>query len=762
MLERYITGLLRYPGTVVLLSVAIIILLAAGASRLSVSNDFRVFFSDDNPQLAAFERLEETFNKQDNIFFLILPTQGDIYTKQTLSLVWKLTEAAWQIPYSRRVSSLSNYQHSYAQGDELVTVSLIETPDNLSKDSINRIRHITTSDATLRNLAPENSKATLVNVSLELPKDNLQANTEVYEYAIRLRSELSTQYPDVTILLAGSAPMNVGLEIAVERDLKTLVLTSYAVIILGLLLLLRSVVGTLVTLFVITFSVSGAMGIFGWFDYVLTPIAGFVPSVVMTIAVADAVHVLVSYFYCLQQGMARREAVRESMRINASPVFITSLTTIIGFLCLNFSDSPPYQDLGNMIAVGVFLAYLLSMGFLPACLLLLPVGSKHGTRGQNKVMDQFSGWVIKRHKILLVSVGISVVSLVSFIGNNELTERWHDYFDETFEVRRGVEAMNSLLSGVHAIYYQLDTGVAEGINDPDYLKSVDKFANWYRQQSGVAYVSSLPDTIKKLNKNMHGDDPHWLRLPERRDLTAQYLLLYELSLPLGLGLDDVINSDRSATRMVAVIKKTDSARLLELDRKAQVWLQQSVPEWKKIEGTGLDMVFAHINHRNINGMLKGTAVALVLISFVLIIALRSVRLGMISLLPNLAPAALAYGTWGLFVGRIDMSASVVICMSLGIIVDDTVHFLSKYLRARRENNLDINEGMRYAFHTVGTALCITTVVLVAGFMVLAASHFSPTWVTGLLLSVTLAFALVVDFLLLPPLLILLDKHAYRN
>jgi len=142
----------------------------------------------------------------------------------------------------------------------------------------------------------------------------------------------------------------------------------------------------------------------------------------------------------------------------------------------------------------------------------------------------------------------------------------------------------------------------------------------------------------------------------------------------------------------------------------------------------------------------------------LIVALRSVKLGLMRLVTNLAPAGLAYGTWGLFVGWIDLSASVVMCMSLGIVVDDTVHFVSKYLRARREQRLSAAEGMRYAFNTVGVALCITSAVLVAGFLVLGASHFSPTWTTGILIAITLSYALVIDFLFLPPLLLVLDKR----
>ena len=184
----------------------------------------------------------------------------------------------------------------------------------------------------------------------------------------------------------------------------------------------------------------------------------------------------------------------------------------------------------------------------------------------------------------------------------------------------------------------------------------------------------------------------------------------------------------------------------------------NAPQISISEGTGVDMMFAHINHRNIRGLLTGMAFALALISLLLVVALKSIKLGLLSLITNLAPAALAYGTWGMLVGWVDLSASVVMCMSIGIVVDDTVHFLSKYLRARREQKLSAAEGLRYAFNTVGVALCITTAVLVAGFLVLAASHFAPSVTTGTLLAGTLAFALVIDFLLMPPLLLAIDKR----
>ncbi|MCW8900076.1 MAG: MMPL family transporter, partial [Gammaproteobacteria bacterium] len=473
-------------------------------------------------------------------------------------------------------------------------------------------------------------------------------------------------------------------------------------------------------------------------------------------------HVLISYFHSIRNGMNRNDALHESLRINLDPIFITSLTTIIGVLCLNFSDSPPFQDLGNMVALGVLIAFVLSMTLLPALITWMAI-DKSQIHGSGKLwMDNFANWVItQRHKILIVLSVFSIV-IVSFVQNNVLTEEWHNYFDDSFEIRNTVENVNNNLSGVHYLRYLINSGKENGIHEPAYLNTIENFSNWVKQQDKVAHVTSLADISKRLNKNLHENQQSYYRIPDNRELAAQLFLLYETGLPRELNLDDLVNHNRDTTLVTVVVHKTDSEFLLDLDRRAQNWLKQNAANYESGEATGLDMIFAHINHRNIRSLLKGTLVALVLISFVLIIALKSVRLGLISLIPNLVPAALAYGTWGIFVGKIDMSASIVICMSLGIVVDDTVHFLSKYLRARREKGYDVNEGMRYAFNTVGVALMITTAVLVSGFLVLAASHFSPTWVSGLLLAITLSYALLTDFLLLPPLLTILDSKIYKK
>ena len=763
MLQSYVNWLLKQYKIVLVVVVVCVVAMASGMQRLSFTNDFRIYFSEENPQLAALETMEETYGKQDTIYFFISTKQGDLFSREHLSLIHDLTEAAWYLPYADRVNSITNFQYTEANEDELTTDYILRNNAELTNDKIAWIKRTILDEPTLVNhVISADGSVTGVVARLRLPDDKAKAPDETVKAARELVTDMRTAYPNATITLGGSTTAGVVLGEAVGQDMEHLVGLSYGILIVGLLLLLRSFLGMIVTVLVVTFSIAATMGTYGWFGVTLTPVAGWVPSVVMTIAVADSVHILITYYHNLDRGMDRLEAIREAMRINVSPVFVTSLTTIIGVLCLNFSDSPPYRDLGNMVALGVFYAWVLSMTMLPAILAWLNIGKRRPSDFKFKLIDNVASFVIKRRRVLLVGMGLWSVVAASFIPRNELTERWHEYFDDTFEQRNTIEQIDQRMTGVHSIRYLLDTGEDNGIHDPEYLQTLEAFADWYRQQPGVAYVESIVDVQKRLNKNMHGGDPAWYKLPQSRELAAQYFLLYEIGLPRELSLDDTVNYNRSGSLFRVLIHKTHSEAILDLDNRARQWLQQNASHIQFSEGTGIDIIFGYINHRNIQQLLKGTLLALVLISFVLIFALRSVRLGLISLVPNLIPAALAYGTWGLFVGRVDLSASIVICMSLGIVVDDTVHFLSKYLRARREQQLNIEEGIRYAFHTVGVALTITTIVLVAGFLVLVASHFSPTWVSGLLLAITLSYALLADFFFLPPLLMVLDRRGYAK
>ena len=377
-------------------------------------------------------------------------------------------------------------------------------------------------------------------------------------------------------------------------------------------------------------------------------------------------------------------------------------------------------------------------------------------------MSRFADWVIKHNRPLFVSSSVLMIALISLIPLNELNDIWTEYFDESMEARQNIEYTRANLTGINTLQYSLKAGEANGINNPEYLNNVEKFVNWLEEQPKVYHVNTYTTILKKLNQNLNQDNPEFYRIPENRELAAQYNLLYELSLPQGLDLNNQINVDKSSMRIMVTLEDISTNELLALEESITNWLSENTPEYMHTTGTSSDIIFAHISLSNITSMLGGTAIALALISLILVFALRSMRYGAVSLIPNMAPAAMGFGIWALLSGRIGMGQSVVIGMTLGIVVDDTVHFLSKYLRARREKGLDAKEAVRYSFETVGVALTETTILLVAGFSVLIYSSFELNANNGIMTSITIALALIVDFLFLPGLLIALDKKKSKS
>jgi predicted RND superfamily exporter protein len=737
---------------------AVVALAASGIRLLTFSNDYRIFFSAENPQLLAFENLQNTYTKSDNALFVLAPANGDVFSVETLQAVEWLSEQAWQIPYSIRVDSLSNFQYTSAQGDDLLVADLVEDGGGLSADELQRIRDIAMQEPLLVNrIVSPSGEVTGVNVIIQLPGINPAKEVpEVVAFSRDLVRQMEERYPTIELHLTGIVLLNNAFSEMSLIDIKTLVPVMFGLIILVLAVLLRSVWGTLATVLVIFLSILTAVGAAGWLGIKLTPPVAASPTMIMTLAVANCVHLLVTFLQRLRGGETRQEAMRESLRINLQPILLTSVTTAIGFLSMNFSDAPPFRDLGNVVAIGVLASFLYCVALVPALMLALPV--RVGRRHSHSVaiMDRLAEFVVARRRVLLWTMALVVVGLIAQIPRNQLNDEFVKYFSERVPFRVDTDFTTANLTGIYNISYSLEAGESGGISEPDFLRKLEEFADWFRTQPGVLHVNSLSDTMKRLNKNLHGDQPEWYRMPDQRELAAQYLLLYEMSLPCGLDLNNQINVDKSATKLDVTVESMSSNGVIALERRAQQWLKDNAPASMQVNGASPAIMFSHIGARNIRSMLGGTTVALLLISFTLVFALRSLRIGLISIIPNLVPAGMAFGLWGMLVGQVGLALSVVAGMTLGIVVDDTVHFLSKYLRARREENLSPPDAVRYAFHTVGTALVTTSVVLIAGFLVLTGSPFELNSGMGLLTAITIALALVADFLLLPTLLMKLD------
>lgn len=749
---------------IIVATVIVVLVSSSGMRFLTVTNDTRVFFSKDNPQLQALQALENTFSKDNSIFFVVAPKDANVFTRETLKAVGELTEASWEIPYSSRVDSVTNFQHTRSEQDDLIVEDLVGDVAGLSDRELERIKGIALSEPLLVNrLISPSGHVTGVSVTVLLPGKSLKEVPETAAFARKLVNRICKKYPDIDVYLTGGVMIDNTFGEASERDMSTLIPLMFLTLAVLVGLSLRSFLGTLSVLIIILTSMFTGLGMAGWLGISLNAASIGAPVLILTLAVADGIHILATMFHIMRQGKPRREAIAEALRINLQAVFLTSITTAVGFLSMNFSDAPPFRDLGNIVAMGVMAAFAYSVLFLPSILAVLPIRIKSiPDKGDDRHCEKLASFVIVRRKAVFWGVLAVAVLLTGGILHIELNDNFLKYFDDSFEFRRATDFMIDNLAGWDIMEYSLNSGEPGGINDPEYLATVEKYANWYRQQPKVVHVNSITDTLKRLNKNMHGDDPGHFQVPEQRELAAQYLLLYEMMLPFGLDLNNQITVDRSSTRLTVSFKSMSANEVRAMDDAARQWLKANAPEHMLTHGTGLSMMWAHITARNIRSMLSASFLALVLISSILVFAFRSFRFGLISLIPNLAPSLMAFGLWGLAIGQVGLGLSVVVSMTIGIVVDDTVHFMSKYIRARREHNMDAVGGVRHAFNTVGTAMWVTTVALVAGFLVLTFSHYKISSDMGLMSAITIALALAMDFLLLPTLLIKVRRWTDKN
>ena len=759
-LETCIAHIMGRRWLTILLSLLVVLALAAGAQYIvNVDVDFRNHFGKDDVRLIALEQLEDTYAISDTALVAVAPQSGTIFTREALVAVEELTEQLWRTPYATRVDSLANYSHSEGFEDELIVEPLIDDASSLNDEDLERIESIAlnTEEVAGRFTSRDGRVAGLI-LSFAIPEDRQedrqQAKVEVVDFLSAKIAEARAKYSNIDYHITGELALNRAMKDAMDEEFGLLGPIALGTMLLVAILLLRSIWGTVSIILMIVAVLLSAMGFIGWSGLKFYGESAAALFVLMAVTVAHSVHVIEAMLSGLRQGMDRKRAAIHSLRLNTWPVFLTSVTTAIGFLSLNFSDMPPFQVMGNMVAFGSLCAFVFSVTLLPTFLSYMPMRVRPLREGKADYFDRLGRFVVSRRMFLLCSFGVLAVALTAGIARIELNENSLELLDDSYEFRRSTDFVSDNFGGLEPFEYSLSAGEAGGITDIEYLKQVDAFAEWYRAQPEVAHVFGITDIVKRLNKNLNGDNPEFYRIPDDTELAAQYLLLYEFSLPVGLDLNNLIDVERSATRLTVVLKSLSSKEKLELDERAQDWLRQNAPSLETA-ATGVATVGAHSIQRNIEKMLIGTIIAMGIVSLLLVFIFRSVRLGLISLIPNFVPAAMAMGLWGYAVGEIGVAASVVTAIAFGIIVDDTIHFMTKYMRARKSGESP-SESVQSAFRSVGKALVATTVVFALGFMVFGASGMATNQALGLLVGITVIIALLADFLFLPPLLMVLD------
>lgn len=741
---------IRYPKKALTWVLLFMLIPLGGYQGLWIATDYEQSFDPKDAMLIADQTRKETFSKTDNVLVVISRRDGgSVFKADALSALREFTSSAWSAPRSLRVDSLSNFQDTVVEGDELRVQDFVSATDvdDPTRHAALSQRALTDSELVGKLVAPDGS-AFLINILFDYDTRDTNASGDIMGHLTSLKEKLHEKYPELQFQLTGAVANADAFLGATLQDMFTLLPAAYCFMVALLLFFLRSLMATAVTLTIVSVSVVFAFGTWCWWFKSLNSIVLAAPTVIMVIAVSDAIHVLVSFLQKYRGGLSKEDALRQSFAINMRSLFLTSATTLVGFLCLNTHESPPYRQLGNVSAIGVVYAYYLTLILLPALVMLLPIKKGVDMSWQARLMAGLGDIIIRRHKAILIVSFLAVPVVIVGLTRNEVNERFNEYLDESFEFRRANDFLNEHVTGVHRIFYSLDSGEENGVNDPAYLARVDAFSSWLKQQPEVAHVASYTDIIKRLNKTMNGDDAAYYRIPESRELAAQYALLYELSLPFGQDLTNIVSLDKRQTLLLFTAWETSSTALLSLNSRAEAWLKENAPPPMHVSGTGIDLMFSSMAMRNIPSVVYGTLVSLLVISVMLVFAFRSWSLGGVSSFSNMLPAVCAFGVWGYLDGRIDLAASMVSILALGLVVDDTIHFLNKFNMLRREG-LNDQEAMVKTLQVGGMAMVSTTAVLSFGFLVLGLSPFSANATLGVMMAITLWIALVFDLIIMP-------------
>lgn len=740
------------------LSLLVIIIAALGVSRLGLASDYKIFFDEDDKDLQILENLQSIYSKTENVFIMIEPPGDTVFTMKTVELVHELSESLWQIPYASRVDSITNYPYSYSKDEEIIIEEFVPRGDTVTRDHLSLISAVALSEKDLvGKLLTESSSHTGINITLHLPAEDSKAETQAVNQTVKeILGEFESRYPEHSFYVSGIAIMNGAFIAAAKKDFKTLIPIMMVFVLIFAGFLLGSLRAAGIILLIVLLSFVGALGISGWLGINLSAPSISAPIIMFTVIVASTIHILSYVRRCQSDGATPQEAVKEAYSHNAAPIALSHITTIIGFLSMNLSDSPPFRDLGNIVVFGVVISLLQIFTILPFCISRLSFSRRRAVRGLPQITTRIAKFVVDRRLWILLLGTPLALALSSLATRSDLDDNLIRYFDKSVKFRQHAEAVDEHFSGLYNIDYSIDSGLENGVFDPQYLKFVNEFEEWLSTQDGVVYIDSVLHRIKDLNQLINNDNKSYYRIPPSKEIAAQNFLLYEMSLPFGRETTHFVSVDKSQMKVTVRLKNMSSEEVIEREGLINEWMSINAPSDYSVSYSSPALIFSHIGSRSIVSLLQGAALALVIISLSLMLIFRSFSLGLVSLIPNLLPITAAFGVWYIMHGQISMGLAGVAAMAIGIVVDDTVHFLFQYIRGVRAGETEAQSIMR-TFNKTMPAICLSSVLLISGFMILATSSFEKNSDIGIMASITIFLALLFDMLYLPAIVVYLIK-----
>ena len=754
--------LIKYRYLSIGLVLIVVCILATGLTKLTFNPDLETYFPEGHPAVVRYNEIDDMFIPTDNLIIAVHSNEGTLFNGDSLKVIEELTRKSWTIPYSVRVDSLTNYSYVKSVNDDLIVEPFIEEAEKKSIEFFEKRENLVAGeDIIYKSLISEDKKTSVVSIIVDPPGPNKEdQNSELINYILGFIEPIKESNENLDIRLLGNPYLDYISPRIVKAEMPVVMPLMLLLIFLIVFLMIRSYVAVLATFVVILMSLIATFGSIGILGSPLNQMVTTIPILIITLALADCIHLFSIYFQNRIKGISSKESMEKSLEMNIQPLFLTTISTCIGFLCLNFIEVTPLRDLGNAVAIGIGFAFIFTIFFIAPIVSFFEVKTASKVTKQTRFSTSVGSFILKNGNKLIFSITSISFLILLCIPMNELDENPTQMYAEGFtSFSSDTLWLDEKLSVTFPVNF-LATNEEGQVSDPDFLKILDKFSVWLEEREQVNHVTSLANNMKNLNKSMHGDDPEWKKIPENADLSAQYLFFYEMSLPMGLDLNSSISQDRKSTKISATLKDMSANEFKEFNNEVLGYLRQNNLENMISEPSSFRVIFTYMVEAIVNSLLYGLFIGILLITLIIGLFFRSYLLPTLSIFPNILPIGMGFGLWGLFVGDVGFMVAVGMGSTLGVIIDFTVHFLSKYELARKEFKKSVEESVIYSFETVGFALIIMTVVLALGFSVLNLVTFIPIQDFAKFSVICFIGGLIINFLFLPNLLMKFDKTKF--
>ena len=755
-MRQYLGFLEKFKWIIAIAIPLVVFSLAINLKHLEIDGSYRIWFEEDSKSLTDYDYFRSEFSNDDAITIMFKDEKG-IFNKKALGSVHRITEALWEMNHVDRVDSISNYQYIHIEADspdEILVDDFIEDLEARSPEFLANRAKIAVKDPSVVNaFISEDAKTTMIVARLDA--DVNEDAVLIAEVMKDLRAIVSaeTNATGYKYWLNGGPVMTEAFIEIAGGDAMTFTPLVLLVAMALLYLLFRRVSGSLIPIMVVLLTFLTVLAVQVMLGYKLNNFTANIPVFIVAIGVADAVHIYSVWLMRRRENATTVEAVHSALEKNFYPILFTSLTTIVGFSTLILSKVVPIATLGIATASGAAVAFLVSIVWMPAVLLLLkkevdPVEAKKEIN-----LDALGyGAFIVRHDKKIILISTMIMLLIGFgLFNTRVDSNTIRYFDTEVEIRKSSEFNMDNLTGPLAYIFIVDSGIKDGINEPEYLRTVERFYKEYQEKfpKDVRHIASILEIIKRYNKILNQKDA----VPESRELVAQYLLLYTSSLAQGMEITDKIDFDQRKLRLTISTNIVDTSKDLEMIQYAQDW-------WSKtpysVMTTGQTVMYANLQKDVTDTLIYSLTLTLLIVSIMMLFIFKRLKILWILLLPNVLPVVLVLGVIGWLGLTIDMGVAISGAIIIGVAVDDSIHFLVKYFEARKRG-LSMQATLDEVLHYAGKAILFTTVVLSLAFSVFAFSTFAPNQNFGIVTATALVIALITDLLLLPALLSVFDN-----